>query len=78
MRHLADYVLVWSTAFAGMHGDDLAKSPHMARIGGSVYKDVDPDKFGFDNYGQPTEMMKDSLLYTTIMYRLGEQVLPYM
>ena len=33
VRHLADYVLVWSTAFAGMHGDDLAKSPHMARIG---------------------------------------------
>jgi len=27
-RHLADYVLIW----AGGGGDDLAKSPHMARI----------------------------------------------
>jgi hypothetical protein len=25
-----------------MRGDDVAKSPHMARIAGSVYKDVDP------------------------------------
>jgi dolichyl-diphosphooligosaccharide--protein glycosyltransferase len=32
IRHLADYVLVW----AGGGGDDLAKSPHMARIGNSV------------------------------------------
>ena len=31
VRHLADYVLVWSTRFAGMMGDDLAKSPHMVR-----------------------------------------------
>lgn len=29
IRHLADYVLVWS----GGYQDDLAKSPHMARIG---------------------------------------------
>jgi dolichyl-diphosphooligosaccharide--protein glycosyltransferase len=35
-RHLADYVLVW----AGGGGDDLAKSPHMARIGNSVYHDI--------------------------------------
>ena len=33
MRHLADYVLVWSTRFVGNGGDDIAKSPHMARIG---------------------------------------------
>ena len=31
VRHLADYVLVWTTRFAGMPGDDLAKAPHMAR-----------------------------------------------
>jgi dolichyl-diphosphooligosaccharide--protein glycosyltransferase len=31
-RHLADYVLVW----AGGGSDDLAKSPHMARIANSV------------------------------------------
>jgi hypothetical protein len=34
VRHLADYVLVW----AGGGGDDLAKSPHMARIGGSLLR----------------------------------------
>ena len=37
-RHLADYVLVW----AGGGGDDMAKSPHMARIGNSVYHDICP------------------------------------
>ena len=37
-RHIADYVLVW----AGGGGDDLAKSPHMARIGNSVYHDICP------------------------------------
>jgi dolichyl-diphosphooligosaccharide--protein glycosyltransferase len=37
-RHLADYVLVWTTRYAGIMGDDLAKSPHMARIASSVYK----------------------------------------
>jgi len=36
-RHLADYVLVWSTRFAGMPGDDAAKMPHMANIAGSVF-----------------------------------------
>jgi hypothetical protein len=35
-RHLADYVLVW----AGGGGDDLAKSPHLARIANSVYWDM--------------------------------------
>ena len=66
IRHLADYVLVW----AGGGGDDLAKSPHMARIGTSVYKEIcgskDPmcTKFGFvDRRGTPTPMMRKSLLY---------------
>ena len=40
LHHLADYVLVWSTRFVGNSGDDIAKSPHMARIGASVFKDV--------------------------------------
>merc|ERR1711964_472190 len=40
VRHMADYVLIWSTRFAGMYGDDLAKMPHIARIAGSVYSDV--------------------------------------
>lgn len=41
-RHLADYVLIWTTRHAGMYSDDLAKSPHMARIAGSVYTDINP------------------------------------
>jgi dolichyl-diphosphooligosaccharide--protein glycosyltransferase len=38
-RHLADYVLVWG----GGGGDDLAKSPHLARIANSVYRDHCPE-----------------------------------
>jgi len=65
VRHLADYVLVWT----GGGGDDLAKSPHMARIGNSVYHDICPGdptcrQFGFiDRKGTPTPMMERSLLY---------------
>lgn len=63
-RHLADYVLVW----AGNAGDDLAKSPHMARIGSSVFPDVCPRdplcrNFGFYPNHQPTPSMERSLLY---------------
>jgi dolichyl-diphosphooligosaccharide---protein glycosyltransferase len=64
-RHLADYVLIWG----GNQGDDLAKSPHMARISNSVYADVCPNdplcrSFGF--YGdknKPTPSMAASMLY---------------
>ena len=65
IRHLADYVLIWT----GGGGDDLAKSPHMARIGNSVYPDICPgdptcSKFGFlDREMTPTPMMSRSLLY---------------
>jgi dolichyl-diphosphooligosaccharide--protein glycosyltransferase len=64
VRHLADYVLLWT----GGGGDDLAKSPHMARIGNSVYEDICPgdptcQRFGFMQGGVPTKMMSDSLLY---------------
>ncbi|KAJ1617902.1 hypothetical protein T492DRAFT_473025 [Pavlovales sp. CCMP2436] len=65
IRHLADYVLLWT----GGGGDDLAKSPHMARIGNSVYDDICPGdptcrQFGFDRQsGAPTPMMANSLLY---------------
>merc|ERR1712118_476206 len=64
MRHLADYVLVWS----GGGSDDMAKSPPLARIGNSVFPDVcgddDPtcNKFGFYNDGTPTDMMAKSFL----------------
>ena len=55
IKHLADYVLIW----AGGGGDDLAKSPHMARIGNSVFDDICPDdptcqNFGFYQGGKPT------------------------
>ncbi|KAH8065442.1 Oligosaccharyl transferase STT3 subunit [Aureococcus anophagefferens] len=65
VRHLADYVLIWT----GGGGDDLAKSPHMARIGNSVYRDICPDdptcrSLGFlDRQGTPTAMMAESLLF---------------
>lgn len=63
-RHLADYVLVW----AGNQGDDLAKSPHMARISASVYSDLCPGDplcrgFGFYAQGKPSESMAASMLY---------------
>ena len=44
-RHLADYVLCWSTRHSGSMGDDLAKMPHMARIAGSVYDDVNASDY---------------------------------
>eukprot|EP00760_Papus_ankaliazontas_P000786 PhM_4_TR10228/c1_g1_i1/m.37151/K07151/STT3; dolichyl-diphosphooligosaccharide--protein glycosyltransferase len=65
IRHIADYVLIW----AGGGSDDLAKSPHMARIGNSVYRDICPRDplcahFGFDqSRHRPTPMMARSLLY---------------
>lgn len=63
-RHLADYVLVW----AGNQGDDLAKSPHMARISSSVYSDLCPGDplctgFGFYHDRRPTPTMAASMLY---------------
>jgi len=65
-RHLADYVLIWG----GGGGDDLAKSPHLARIANSVYRDHCPEgdptcrSFGFvDRQGTPSPMMERSLLY---------------
>jgi len=62
-RHLADYALVW----AGGGGDDLAKSPHLARIANSVYRSMCPgdptcSKFGYSKEG-PSKMMSDSFLF---------------
>mmetsp|Transcript_41640 Transcript_41640/g.50670 ORF Transcript_41640/g.50670 Transcript_41640/m.50670 type:complete len:1014 (-) Transcript_41640:84-3125(-) len=75
-RHLADYVLVW----AGGGGDDLAKSPHLARIANSVYRDVCPNDpscraFGFvDHYGTPSKMMEESFLYKLHSHNLKPNV----
>jgi len=67
-RHLADYVLVW----AGGGGDDLAKSPHLARIGNSVFhghcgNDPTCSNFGFYRDRSPTPMMEKSLLYKLVL-----------
>eukprot|EP00930_Biecheleria_cincta_P015422 TRINITY_DN1287_c0_g2_i2.p1 TRINITY_DN1287_c0_g2~~TRINITY_DN1287_c0_g2_i2.p1 ORF type:complete len:871 (-),score=115.64 TRINITY_DN1287_c0_g2_i2:314-2926(-) len=72
IKHLADYVLVWG----GGQRDDLGKSPHLARIGNSVFPDHcgddDPKchKFGFYAEGQPTPMMARSLLYRLVKHDL--------
>eukprot|EP01062_Namystynia_karyoxenos_P025994 TRINITY_DN2033_c0_g3_i5.p1 TRINITY_DN2033_c0_g3~~TRINITY_DN2033_c0_g3_i5.p1 ORF type:complete len:817 (+),score=243.33 TRINITY_DN2033_c0_g3_i5:126-2576(+) len=63
IRHVADYVLIWCQS-----GGDLGKSPHMARIGNSVFDDICPGdptcrRYGFENDGSPTPMMAASLLY---------------
>merc|ERR1719265_495399 len=71
-----DYVLVW----AGGRGDDMAKSPHLARIGNSVFPehcgDDDPlcHKFGFYQGGKPTPMMEDSFLYKAVRHNIDEGV----
>jgi dolichyl-diphosphooligosaccharide--protein glycosyltransferase len=64
-RHWADYILLWT----GGRGDDMAKSPHLARIANSVYRDHCPGdptcrRFGFvDQQGTPSAMMARSLVY---------------
>jgi len=68
-------VLVW----AGGGGDDLAKSPHMARIGNSVYRDICPNdptcsSFGFYQGGIPTPMMENSLLYKLTQYGIKKEI----
>lgn len=75
MRHITDYVLVW----AGGQKDDMGKSPHLARIGNSVFPDMcgsdDPlcSKFGFKN-GQPTKMMAESFLYKAVKHKTVDGV----
>jgi len=76
MVHLTDYVLVW----AGGGGDDMGKSPHLARIANSVFPDVcgndDPtcNKFGFYQGGEPTPMMAQSFLYKAVMHNLEDGI----
>jgi len=71
-RHLADYVLVWG----GGGGDDLAKSPHLARIANSVYRNHCPNDptcraFGYiDRQGTPSPMMARSFLYKLHSHKL--------
>jgi len=74
VRHLADYVLVWSTRFVGNQADDVAKSPHMARIGGSVFKDINPQAFYIDQSGRPSKMMYESLVFQLVMNKFDQSV----
>jgi dolichyl-diphosphooligosaccharide--protein glycosyltransferase len=76
LRHLADYVLGWSTRFVGNDGDDIAKSPHMARIGASVLKDVKANEFYIDRQGRPSRMMRESLVYNLVLNRFDQSVPP--
>jgi len=75
-RHLTDYVLVW----AGGRSDDMAKSPHLARIGNSVFPDhcgdADPlcRNFGFYEDRKPTPMMAESFLYKAVSHGIEEGV----
>jgi dolichyl-diphosphooligosaccharide--protein glycosyltransferase len=75
-RHLADYVLVWSTRYAGMWGDDLAKVPHIARIAGSVYSDIYGNGYYMESQNQPSPMLRNSLLYRLHGWRLNPSVEP--
>jgi len=78
-RHLADYVLIWTTRYAGMYADDLAKSPHMARIGASVYADrigCDAKEFYMERDGTPSDCMRQSVLYRMHGHRLDPNVEP--
>jgi len=63
-RLVADYVMVW----AGSFGDDIGKSPHIARISNSVYHDICPNdpyctSFSIGPRGKPTKSMAASMLY---------------
>eukprot|EP01116_Phalansterium_solitarium_P013790 TRINITY_DN31202_c0_g1_i1.p1 TRINITY_DN31202_c0_g1~~TRINITY_DN31202_c0_g1_i1.p1 ORF type:complete len:724 (-),score=329.55 TRINITY_DN31202_c0_g1_i1:273-2444(-) len=62
-RRLADYVLVWTTRFAGVYGDDLQKMPHMANIAGSVYPEIRMNQYYSDDKGQPSPALRESLLF---------------
>jgi len=70
IRHLADYVLVWT----GGGSDDMAKSPHIFRIGASIGSNVADmnavtSKFGIDRHGNPTPQMAESLLFNLVSFQ---------
>jgi len=63
IRHLADYILVWT----GGGSDDLGKSAHMARIANSIYEghcnSGDCDQYGVFPTGVPAPMMDNSMMW---------------
>jgi dolichyl-diphosphooligosaccharide--protein glycosyltransferase len=74
-RHMADYMLVW----AGGGGDDMAKSPHLARIANSVYRRMCSDpvcsQFGYvmdqkTGARGPSKQMERSLVAHLVSHKL--------
>jgi hypothetical protein len=59
-----------------MGGDDFTKSPHMARIGASVFKDFKANEFYIDRQGRPSRMMRESLVYNLVLNRFDKSVPP--
>ena len=60
-----------------MKADDLAKSPHMARIAGSVYADVPAADFYLNrSTGAPSPMMEASLLWNLHGWGFDPQIQP--
>jgi len=76
-RHLADYVLVWTTRLVGMQSDDIAKMPHMVRIAGSVYPDIKPNDYWLDQNSGGSPAMTESILYRMTFYRILPHVQPF-
>jgi dolichyl-diphosphooligosaccharide---protein glycosyltransferase len=68
IRHLADYVLVWTTRYAGMAGDDLAKMPHMARISSSVFHDLNANDYWIDQNQRGSPKLMKSILWKMHFY----------
>lgn len=46
----------------------------MARIGGSVFKDIRPDMFYIDSTGRPSKMMFESLVFNLVMNGFDQNV----
>jgi dolichyl-diphosphooligosaccharide--protein glycosyltransferase len=63
IRHLADYVLVWTGRFIGYMSDDMAKMPQLANIAGSIYPEIDRQGYFIDRNNNPTPAARESLLY---------------
>jgi len=71
-KHLADYVLIWTTRFAGMQSDDIAKMPHMGNIAGSVFPEVPRQGYYIED-GKPSPLMKQSLLYQLTFHGIDKK-----
>ena len=62
-----------------MYSDDLAKSPHMARIGSSVYGDrigCHSDHFYQTREGVPSDCMRRSILWRMHGFKYDPEVKP--